>query len=133
MPCTLATPPPSPPIAAWSQLELSCDEPPSPQIPLPPLTHTLHQEASSVLSIAADEKYVYSGSQEMDIYVSSPAADETQRRLFAVGNQVWDRQTFQVASLLRGHTGSVLALEVSTERKWLFSSSGMFRVPSLPR
>lgn len=38
--------------------------------------------------------------------------------------QVWDRQAFNVKTTLRGHTGSVLALEIAREKKWLFSSSG---------
>ncbi|KAG8878994.1 hypothetical protein FRB97_002042 [Tulasnella sp. 331] len=106
MACSLVTPPPTPPFPSWSQLELSADEPnQSPQAPLPPLTHTLHHKETSVLSLAADERWIFSGSQGMHIYV-------------------WDRDTFQVDRLLEGHTGSVLCLEVSVERKWLFSASG---------
>ena len=37
--------------------------------------------------------------------------------------KVWDRSTFQVKSTLHGHTGSVLALEIASEKEWLFSSS----------
>ncbi|KAG8994336.1 hypothetical protein FRB93_001592 [Tulasnella sp. JGI-2019a] len=86
--------------------KLSVDEPAQcPQAPLPPLTHTLHHKETSVLSLAADERWIFSGSQGMSIYV-------------------WDRDTFQVDRLLEGHTGSVLSLELSAERKWLFSSSG---------
>ncbi|EUC63300.1 beta-ala-his dipeptidase [Rhizoctonia solani AG-3 Rhs1AP] len=69
------------------------------------LVHTLRQEESSVLSLAADERFIYSGSQGMDIYV-------------------WDRHTLSHTASLQGHTGSVLALIHSPERQWLFSSSG---------
>ncbi|KAG8907880.1 hypothetical protein FRB99_001739 [Tulasnella sp. 403] len=105
MPCALATPPPSPPIPAWCRVDRHDEDTPENQIPLPPLAHTLHQEASSVLCLAADERWIFSGCQANDIYV-------------------WDRETFQVAGLLEGHTGSVLALEVAPQKKWLFSSSG---------
>ncbi|KAH8114659.1 Zn-dependent exopeptidase [Phellopilus nigrolimitatus] len=71
----------------------------------PTLMHTLHTETSSVLSVTADEKHIYSGSQGYDIFV-------------------WDRFSFAVKTTLRGHTGSVLALEVAKEKGWLFSSSG---------
>lgn len=77
--------------------------------PTPRLAHSLRQEdnktASSVLSVAADERHIYSGSQNYDIYV-------------------WDRDNYTVKTVLRGHTGSVLDLEVSQEKKWLFSSAG---------
>ncbi|KAF8574208.1 Zn-dependent exopeptidase [Ramaria rubella] len=78
----------------------------SPINALPPrLTHTLHhQQKSSVLSLAADERHIFSGCQTADIYV-------------------WDRSTFQVKTTLHGHTGSVLALEIAHEKEWLFSSS----------
>lgn len=36
----------------------------------PPLMHTLRSETSSVLSITADENYIFSGSQGYDISVS---------------------------------------------------------------
>lgn len=36
----------------------------------PSLHHTLHQEESSVLSVAADKRHIFSGSQGYDIYVS---------------------------------------------------------------
>ncbi|KAF8334688.1 uncharacterized protein EI90DRAFT_2914698 [Cantharellus anzutake] len=72
--------------------------------PNPILAHTLRQEESSVLSLAADVHHIFSGSQGKDIYV-------------------WDRQTFQIKTTLKGHEGSVLMLEVSEEKGWLFSSS----------
>ncbi|KAF8315648.1 Zn-dependent exopeptidase [Clavulina sp. PMI_390] len=70
----------------------------------PFLAHTLRQEESSVLSLAADARHIFSGSQGKDIYV-------------------WDRETMQVKKTLRGHSGSVLMLELSEEKEWLFSSS----------
>lgn len=39
-------------------------------------------------------------------------------------DQVWDKDNYSVKTVLRGHTGSVLDLEVSREKKWLFSSAG---------
>ncbi|KAI0061595.1 Zn-dependent exopeptidase [Artomyces pyxidatus] len=71
----------------------------------PQLVHTLQQEHSSVLSLITDENYIYSGSQSQDI-------------------SVWDNQTYTLKATLRGHTGSVLALEYAPDKRWLFSSSG---------
>lgn len=42
--------------------------------------------------------------------------------------QVWDNRTYSLQTQLRGHTGSVLALEYASDKHWLFSSSGVFRV-----
>ncbi|EJC98016.1 Zn-dependent exopeptidase [Fomitiporia mediterranea MF3/22] len=67
--------------------------------------HTLRSETSSVLSVTADENYFFSGSQGYDIYV-------------------WDRRTLAMKTTLRGHTGSVLALELAKDKGWLISSSG---------
>lgn len=76
-----------------------------PQEP-PKLYHSLHhQRKCSVLSLAADSKYIYSGSQGNDI-------------------TVWDKYSFTVKTTLRGHSGSVLALEYAPELQLLFSASG---------
>ncbi|KII90799.1 hypothetical protein PLICRDRAFT_174166 [Plicaturopsis crispa FD-325 SS-3] len=72
---------------------------------LPRLLHSLHEERNSVLSISSDENYIFSGSQCHDI-------------------SVWDKQTFNLKTILRGHTGSILSLEYAEDRRWLFSSSG---------
>jgi len=45
--------------------------------------------------------------------------------------QVWDSRTYTLETLLRGHTGSVLALEYASDKHWLFSSSGVLRVCSV--
>ncbi|KAL5524589.1 hypothetical protein ACEPAF_9729 [Sanghuangporus sanghuang] len=82
---------------------LSRDPPQQAQIPT--LMHTLHTETSSVLSVVADDNYIFSGSQGYDIFV-------------------WDRRTLCLKTTLRGHTGSVLALELAKDRGWLISSSG---------
>ena len=37
--------------------------------------------------------------------------------------KVWDRQTLQIKTTLKGHEGSVLMLAVSEEKGWLFSAS----------
>lgn len=71
----------------------------------PTLYHSLHQENNSVLSVAADENHIYSGSQ-------------------GDGISVWCKRTFRLKTTLRGHTGSVLALEYAPEQRWLFSASG---------
>ncbi|TFY73639.1 hypothetical protein EWM64_g10374 [Hericium alpestre] len=71
----------------------------------PSLMHTLQQANNSVLSIAADGRYIYSGSQSTHI-------------------SVYDNETFALKTNLRGHTGSVLALEYAADKQWLFSSSG---------
>lgn len=46
----------------------------------------------------------------------------------SVGLQVWDSRTYTLRTQLRGHTGSVLALEYASDKHWLFSSSGVFCV-----
>ncbi|KAI0350342.1 Zn-dependent exopeptidase [Trametes cingulata] len=71
----------------------------------PKLFHSLHQEHSSVLSLAADADCIYTGSQDGQI-------------------SVWDKATFKLKAVLRGHTGSVLALEYAPDKHWLFSASG---------
>ncbi|KAK7039186.1 hypothetical protein VNI00_010091 [Paramarasmius palmivorus] len=71
----------------------------------PRLLHNLHESGSSVLSLAANDVYIFSGSQNEDI-------------------MVWDKKTFQLKDTLRGHTGSVLALVYAEDKGWLFSSSG---------
>ncbi|GJE91816.1 Zn-dependent exopeptidase [Phanerochaete sordida] len=76
-----------------------------PQEP-PKLFHSLHhQRKCSVLSLAADANYIYSGSQGNDI-------------------TVWDKASFTLKTTLRGHAGSVLALEYAPELQVLFSASG---------
>ncbi|KAG5639431.1 hypothetical protein H0H81_002302 [Sphagnurus paluster] len=72
--------------------------------PGPALLHELHELRSSVLSLAANKEYIFSGSQNQDI-------------------SVWDKATFTPKCTLRGHTGSVLALEIAKEKDWLLSSS----------
>ncbi|KZS99837.1 uncharacterized protein LAESUDRAFT_732836 [Laetiporus sulphureus 93-53] len=71
----------------------------------PKLFHTLHQEQNSVLSLAADASHVYSGSPTGDI-------------------SVWDKHMLKLKTSLRGHTGSVLTLEYTSDKEWLFSASG---------
>ncbi|KAF5327950.1 hypothetical protein D9758_016773 [Tetrapyrgos nigripes] len=72
---------------------------------IPKLLHSLHELESSVLSLAANDVYIFSGSQNEHILV-------------------WDKKTFQLKTTLRGHTGSILALVYAEDRKWLLSSSG---------
>ncbi|KAI1793225.1 Zn-dependent exopeptidase [Ganoderma leucocontextum] len=71
----------------------------------PKLFHALHQEHSSVLSLAADDRNIYAGTQDGQI-------------------SVWDKYTFKLKAILTGHTGSILALEYALEKHWLFSASG---------
>jgi len=42
-------------------------------------------------------------------------------------SKVWDKHTFTLKTSLRGHTGSILALELAVEKGWLFSASGRSR------
>ncbi|KAI7864320.1 hypothetical protein BDF14DRAFT_1835199 [Spinellus fusiger] len=68
--------------------------------------HTISQEDNnSVLSLAASENYLFSGSQSSKIHV-------------------WDMQTFTLVTMLEGHVGSVLGLALSEDKYWLFSCSG---------
>ena len=71
----------------------------------PNLVHTLRDGKASILSVAADERYIYSGSQANEIVV-------------------WELQTLQVKTKLVGHTGSILSLECCPEKQWLFSAAG---------
>ncbi|KAI0306265.1 Zn-dependent exopeptidase [Multifurca ochricompacta] len=72
----------------------------------PSLVHTLSQGENSILSVATDENHIYSGSQNQNI-------------------SVWNKLSYTFETQLRGHTGSVLALEYAPDKRWLFSSSGM--------
>ncbi|EPQ54686.1 glutathione degradosome [Gloeophyllum trabeum ATCC 11539] len=71
----------------------------------PRLVHSFNQQKNSVLSLSADANHIYSGSQSQDICV-------------------WDRNTCTLKTTLKGHTGSVLALEYAEDMDWLFSASG---------
>ncbi|OZJ03237.1 hypothetical protein BZG36_03438 [Bifiguratus adelaidae] len=73
--------------------------------PPPRCVHTIGQKDQSVLSLAANEHYVFSGSQGGNIYI-------------------WDLATFTLCGQLEGHQGSVLGLTISPDTKKLFSSSG---------
>ncbi|GAA5805297.1 hypothetical protein HPULCUR_010812 [Helicostylum pulchrum] len=68
--------------------------------------HTITQDDNnSVLSLAANDKYLFSGSQGSKIHV-------------------WDLNTFQLVKVFEGHYGSVLDLTISADQQWLFSCSG---------
>ncbi|OCH91138.1 Zn-dependent exopeptidase [Obba rivulosa] len=71
----------------------------------PRLWHTLQQKDTSILSLAADDRHIFSGSQGEHI-------------------SVWDKDSFTFKTKLKGHTGSVLALEYAADKAWLFSASG---------
>lgn len=78
---------------------------PIPSLPSPLLVHSLGDENRSVLSLMADTEHIYAGGQCQDI-------------------SVWSKQTCTLKTSLRGHTGSILALELAEEKRWLFSASG---------
>ncbi|CAJ0825842.1 11803_t:CDS:10 [Entrophospora sp. SA101] len=67
--------------------------------------HTIKLCENSILSLACSNKYLFSGSQGSCI-------------------QVWDLINFQQAGALKGHTGSILCLSLSSDQSMLFSSSG---------
>ena len=90
----------------------------------PRLLHSLQENKSSVLSLAATDDYIFSGSQNRDILVHIGLLAP---RLFKWPvSQAWDKRTFSLKATLCGHTGSVLALEYAKDRNWLFSSGGLF-------
>ncbi|KIL67904.1 hypothetical protein M378DRAFT_191433 [Amanita muscaria Koide BX008] len=72
---------------------------------IPLLLHSWHEPRGSVLSLAADGRYIYAGTQAEDILV-------------------WNKSNFVLQHTLRGHTSSVLALEYAADREWLFSAGG---------
>ncbi|KAL4080831.1 hypothetical protein J3A83DRAFT_4153384 [Scleroderma citrinum] len=78
---------------------------PVPSLPSPALVHSLGDENRSVLSLVADTDHVYVGGQCQDI-------------------SVWSKRSYTLKTSLRGHTGSILALELAEEKLWLFSASG---------
>ena len=88
----------------------------------PRLFHSLRQERNSVLSLAADPSHLFSGGPTGDISVRPPclcAASSTDP-----SSQVWCKETLKLKTILRGHTGSILALEYAADKEWLFSASG---------
>lgn len=74
-------------------------------VPPPRLLHSLGDENKSVLSLMANAHHIFTGGQGQDV-------------------AVWDRHAFTLKTSLRGHTGSILALELAEEKGWLFSASG---------
>ncbi|WWD18890.1 hypothetical protein CI109_103345 [Kwoniella shandongensis] len=73
---------------------------------MPALSHLLSVGNGRVLSLAADEKYVYAGCQSVDNEIA-----------------VFSRASLQPMYRLLGHEGSILALLVIEDRGWLVSSS----------
>lgn len=67
--------------------------------------HRISHEASSILSVAVSDKYIFAGTQGHVITVH-------------------DLKTFQHVADLVGHNGSVLSLTLSPDNSKLFSSSG---------
>lgn len=72
--------------------------------PQPRLFHSIYQPNSSILCLTATESYILGGKQSGDILV-------------------WDRHLYSKKTTLKGHEGSVLAMEYAVAKKWLFSSS----------
>ncbi|KAF9235175.1 hypothetical protein BU15DRAFT_78272 [Melanogaster broomeanus] len=79
---------------------------PAPSLSSPRVLHSLGDENKSVLSLMADARHIFAGGQCQDI-------------------SVWDKQSYTLKTSLRGHTGSILTLELAEEKQWLFSASGM--------
>ncbi|ORY01300.1 Zn-dependent exopeptidase [Basidiobolus meristosporus CBS 931.73] len=80
----------------------------SPMLQIPTFHHSVHtlsQRKHSVLSLAATDDYIFSGSQGGFIHV-------------------WEVETFTPKTVLSGHTGSIFSLVVSSDQKLLFSGSG---------
>ncbi|KAH0832219.1 glutathione degradosome [Lanmaoa asiatica] len=82
---------------------------PAPSLSSPRLLHSLGDENKSVLSLTADARHIFVGGQCQDI-------------------SVWDKQSYTLKTSLRGHTGSILTLELVEHKKWLFSASGRYRI-----
>jgi len=70
----------------------------------PELTHHLEND-SSILSLAAGDQFIYAGTQDGDIVV-------------------WSFITFERVIKVKAHTGAVLCLFLSADRKLLFSGAG---------
>ena len=88
----------------------------------PRLFHSLRQERNSVLSLAADSSHLFSGGPTGDISVSPPHPRLSLPAEWSL--QVWCKDTLKLKNILRGHTGSILALEYAADKEWLFSASG---------
>lgn len=72
----------------------------------PKLSHLLSVGTGRVVSLTADDKFVYAGCQSRDNEIT-----------------VFSRTTLQPLFRLLGHAGSVLALLIIKEKGWLVSSS----------
>lgn len=99
--------------------------------PPPRLFHSIYQQNSSILCLSATESYIFGGRQSGDILVRNIrclAVDSNE----ALVTQVWDRHLYSKKTALKGHEGSVLAMEYAVTKGWLFSSSGtvLDHVPS---
>lgn len=101
------------------QASLSRDLQSGASVPL--LVHSLYETRSSVLSLATNDTYIFSGSQNRDISVR---LQDWMHPGVSDSLQVWDKHSFTLKQTLLGHTGSVLALEYAGDKEWLFSSSG---------
>ncbi|ADV22824.1 di- and tripeptidase [Cryptococcus gattii E566] len=73
---------------------------------MPVLSHLLTVGNGTVLSLAADKKYIYAGCQSAENEIA-----------------VFSRSSLQPLYRLLGHQGSVLALLIIEEKNWLVSSS----------
>lgn len=94
---------------------------PAPSLSSPRSLHSLGDENKSVLSLMADSRHIFVGGQCQDISVGLffsilPSVPQQQ--------QVWDKLSYTLKTSLRGHTGSILALELVEHKQWLFSASG---------
>ncbi|KAJ3979379.1 WD40-repeat-containing domain protein [Lentinula detonsa] len=68
--------------------------------------YSLHKLNSSILCLAANDQYIFSGNQDNDILV-------------------WDKKTFEFKkATLQRHSRTVLALVYAEDKQWLLSSSG---------
>nr|ODO00935.1 di- and tripeptidase [Cryptococcus depauperatus CBS 7855] len=73
---------------------------------MPVLSHLLSVGNGRVLGLAADDRYIYAGCQSADNEIT-----------------VFSRTSLQPMYRLLGHSGSILALLVISDKKWLISSS----------
>ena len=88
----------------------------------PNLFHRVKNQKSILALVIADSR-IYAGTQGGEILACSPHP----RRIVYSANakyQIWSLNTYELLSVIPAHSGSVLSLFISPDKKLLFSSAG---------
>lgn len=88
----------------------------------PNLFHRVKNQRSILALVIADSR-IYAGTQGGEILACSPYS-HTVVYLANTEHQVWSLKTYELLSAIPAHSGSVLSLFISPDKKLLFSSAG---------